>query len=107
MMANMCSHSVEVTEVEQPIQILSYEFVTDKAGPGKFRGGAPYRRIYRFTEDEAVLQVRSDRRTHRPYGLYGGYPGKPSVNILNPRYRKPAAGIQIHHEHPKGRRVLS
>ena len=84
MMANMCSHSVEVTEVEQPIQILSYEFVTDKAGPGKFRGGAPYRRIYRFTEDEAVLQVRSDRRTHRPYGLYGGYPGKPSVNILNP-----------------------
>lgn len=84
MLANMCSHSVEVTETEQPIQILAYEFVTDKAGPGKYRGGAPYKRIYRFTEDEAVLQVRSDRRTHRPYGLYGGYPGKPSVNLLNP-----------------------
>jgi N-methylhydantoinase B len=31
-----------------------------------------------------MLQVRSDRRTFRPYGLYGGYPGKPSWNYLNP-----------------------
>jgi N-methylhydantoinase B len=30
------------------------------------------------------LQVRSDRRTIRPYGLYGGNPGKPSSNYLNP-----------------------
>ena len=84
MLSNMCSHSVEITELEQPIQILSYDFITDKAGAGKYRGGVPFRRIYRFMEDEAVLQVRSDRRTHRPYGLYGGYPGKPSLNVLNP-----------------------
>ena len=31
-------------------------------GPGKFRGGAPFRREYRFLADEAILQVRSDRR---------------------------------------------
>jgi N-methylhydantoinase B len=30
------------------------------------------------------LQVRSDRRDFRPYGLYGGAPGKPSMNYLNP-----------------------
>jgi len=84
MFANMASTSVEVTEAEQPIQILSYEFVADKAGPGKYRGGTPYRRDYRFLEEEGILQVRSDRRTVRPYGLYGGYPGKPSVNYLNP-----------------------
>jgi N-methylhydantoinase B len=84
MFANMASHSVEVTEAEQPIQLLAYEFVPDKAGAGKYRGGVPFRRDYRFLEDEAVLQVRSDRRTHRPFGLYGGSPGQPSENYLNP-----------------------
>ena len=84
MFANMASHSIEVTETEQPIQFLSYEFVADKAGAGKYRGGVPFRRDYRFLEDEGVLQVRSDRRTHRPFGLYGGSPGMPSENYLNP-----------------------
>ncbi|MGH6912081.1 MAG: hydantoinase B/oxoprolinase family protein [Geminicoccales bacterium] len=84
MFANMASHSVEVTEAEQPIRIEAYEFVPDKAGPGKYRGGVPFRRDYRFLEDEAILQVRSDRRRFRPYGLYGGRPGKPSWNFLNP-----------------------
>ena len=80
----MASTSVEITEAEHPIEILSYEFVPDKAGAGKYRGGTPYRRDYRLLEEEAVLQVRSDRRDFRPYGLYGGYPGKPSLNFINP-----------------------
>jgi len=84
MFANMASHSVEVTECEHPIQLLAYEFVPDKAGAGKYRGGVPFRRDYRFLEEEAVLQVRSDRRTHRPFGLYGGSPGMPSENYLDP-----------------------
>jgi N-methylhydantoinase B len=84
MFANMASHSVEVTEAEQPIRIEAYEFVPDKAGPGKFRGGVPFRRDYRFLEDEGILQVRSDRRRFLPYGLYGGQPGRPSRNFLNP-----------------------
>jgi N-methylhydantoinase B len=82
--ANMASTSVEITEAEHPIAILAYEFVPDKAGAGKYRGGTPYRRDYRFLEAEGVLQVRSDRRDFRPYGLYGGYPGQPSWNYLNP-----------------------
>ncbi|MCU0985452.1 MAG: hydantoinase B/oxoprolinase family protein [Acetobacteraceae bacterium] len=84
MFANMASHSVEVTEAEQPIQLLAYEFEADKAGAGKFRGGVPFRRDYRFLEEEGTLQVRSDRRVHRPFGLYGGSPGAPSENTLNP-----------------------
>ena len=84
MFANMASTSVEVTEAEHPIQILAYEFVADRAGAGKYRGGTPYRRDYRFLEDEAILQVRSDRHTIRPYGLYGGNPGKSSSNYLDP-----------------------
>jgi N-methylhydantoinase B len=84
MFANMASHSVEVTECEHPIQLLAYEFVADKAGAGKYRGGVPFRRDYRFLEEDGVLQVRSDRRTHRPFGLYGGSPGMPSENYLDP-----------------------
>jgi N-methylhydantoinase B len=82
--ANMASQSIEVTETEQPLQIAAYEFITDAMGPGRFRGGAPFRRDYRLLAEEAILQVRSDRRAFRPYGLYGGAPGRPSMNYMNP-----------------------
>ena len=84
MFANMASQSVELIESQNLLQILRYELIADRAGAGKYRGGVPYRRDYRFTEEEAVLQVRSDRRRFRPYGLYGGRPGQPSQNIMNP-----------------------
>ena len=82
--ANMATQSIEVCEAENPVEILAYEFVADKAGAGKFRGGAPYRRDYKLLESEAVLQVRSDRKVFRPYGLYGGNPGASSSNTMNP-----------------------
>jgi N-methylhydantoinase B len=82
--ANMASQPIEVTETEQPLQITAYEFIQDAMGPGKFRGGAPFRREYKLLADEAILQVRSDRRDFRPFGLYGGGAGQPSMNYLNP-----------------------
>ncbi len=82
--ANMASQPIEVTETEQPLQITAYEFIQDAMGPGKFRGGAPFRREYRFLAEEGVLQVRSDRHDFRPFGLYGGGAGRPSMNYLNP-----------------------
>jgi N-methylhydantoinase B len=82
--ANMASQPIEVTETEQPLQITAYEFIQDAMGPGRFRGGAPFRREYRLLAEEAILQVRSDRHAFRPFGLYGGGPGRPSMNYLNP-----------------------
>jgi N-methylhydantoinase B len=84
MFANQSCPSAEVIEAEQPVSVLAYEFVPDKTGAGKFRGGVPFRRAYRFDEDAGQLSVRSDRKTHRPFGLYGGSPGQPSENHLNP-----------------------
>ncbi len=49
------------------------------------RRGVPFRRDYRFLEEEGTLQVRSDRRDFRPFGLYGGSPGGASQNYLNPQ----------------------
>ena len=85
MFANMAAQPVEVIEAEQPIEILSFELVADRAGAGKYRGGLPYRRDFKLLEKEAVLQVRSDRRKIRPFGLYGGKPGQPSCNYLDPK----------------------
>jgi N-methylhydantoinase B len=76
--------SAEVTEAEQPLEILCTEFIPDSGGPGRFRGGMSMRRDFRLREDEAVLQVRADRHAFRPYGLYGGSPGRPSRNAMNP-----------------------
>jgi N-methylhydantoinase B len=84
MFANMALPSVEVTEAEQPITILSYEFEPDRAGAGKYRGGVPYRRDYRLEADHAMIQVRSDRAAFRPFGLYGGSPGQPAENWRDP-----------------------
>ncbi len=83
-LANMAAQSVEVSEHENPVEILGNELVTDACGAGRFRGGAPFYREYRMREEEAVVQVRSDRQTHRPYGLYGGRPGAPGEVVLNP-----------------------
>jgi N-methylhydantoinase B len=83
MFANMAGQSVEVTEAEQPLKVECYELIEDRGGAGKFRGGVPFRRAYRFLGNEATISVRSDRRSIRPYGLYGGYPGAPSMNYIS------------------------
>jgi N-methylhydantoinase B len=84
LMANMSLPPVEITEAEQPLQVLTTEFIQDVGGPGKYRGGASIRRDYKLLEAEAVLQVRADRHDFRPYGLYGGTPGRASQNVMNP-----------------------
>ena len=48
----------------------------------KFRGGLALIRQYRFLAEEGVLQLRTDRRAHVPYGLQGGRGGTPSMNLL-------------------------
>ncbi len=82
--SNMASQSVEITEAEHPVEILRYEFLTDRAGAGLYRGGAPFGRDYRIKATTASLQVRADRASFRPYGLYGGAAGHFARNILNP-----------------------
>src|SRR6266540_4209931 len=68
MFANMASTSIEVTEAEHPIALTAYEFVPDKAGAGKFRGGVPFRRDYRFLEHEGCCRcARIAAITGRPH----------------------------------------
>ncbi|MCL5026935.1 MAG: hydantoinase B/oxoprolinase family protein [Chloroflexi bacterium] len=98
---NFSNNPVEVIEAEQPLRIEQYGFVPDSGGPGKYRGGLALVRDYRFLGGEATLQIRSDRRVGLPYGLAGGRPGTPSLNILNPdgenRVLPAKPSLTIHH----------
>jgi N-methylhydantoinase B len=81
---NFSNNPAEVIEAEYPLMIEEYGFVPDSGGAGQYRGGLAVVRQYQFTGEEAVLQIRSDRRKFLPYGLAGGKDGTPSMNILNP-----------------------
>jgi N-methylhydantoinase B len=81
--ANVASNiPVEQAECEYPIQIERYGLLRDSGGAGRYRGGLAVERSWRLLDGEANLSIRSDRRAHRPYGLYGGQPGAASTNIL-------------------------
>jgi len=95
LVVNFSNNPIEMIEAELPIAIEQYGFVPDSGGPGKYRGGLALVRDYRFLEEEATLQIRSDRRTHRPYGLGGGREGTPSLNILNPAGEKRELGSKV------------
>ncbi len=82
--ANMANVPVEEIELHQPVQVQTYGFVPDTGGTGRWRGGLSVIREMRFLEAEGTLQIRSDRRAYRPYGLGGGGDGAPSLNLLNP-----------------------
>ncbi len=82
--ANQSNQPVEMIEAELPLSIERYGFVADTGGSGRFRGGLALERQYRILAQEAGMTMRSDRRSHLPYGLAGGNPGTPSWNIINP-----------------------
>jgi N-methylhydantoinase B len=109
---NMSNSPVEVLEAHHPIRVDEYGFVPDSCGAGRFRGGLGLRRRYTLLNDEATLQLRSDRMRFRPYGLAGGGPARGTRNVLNPdgeAHEMPAKfattlrrGDAILHEQPGG-----
>jgi N-methylhydantoinase B len=83
MIANVSNTPAEVLESEFPLAVTQYGFVPDTGGLGEFRGGLAMRRCIRVLADEAVTQVRSDRRDVPPYGLNGGHSGTSSAVWIN------------------------
>lgn len=75
---NMSNTPVEYLEAEYPLLVEEYALVPDGFGDGRYRGGCAVRRSFRARTGPITLQLRSDRRIHRPYGLAGGQDGPPS-----------------------------
>ena len=80
--ANLSNQPVELIESDYPLEIVRYGLVRDSGGPGRHRGGLAFERTFRLREGEATFTARADRRSHPPYGLAGGSPGGPSLNVL-------------------------
>ena len=80
--ASIANVPVEVAESEWPIVVERYGLVPDSGGEGRFRGGLAVERVWRCLTPDTLLQVRSDRQTHRPYGLAGGGEGAASSNLI-------------------------
>ena len=81
--SNNSNTPVEIAEVESPIRIEEYGLIPDSGGVGKYRGGLSHVRTVLCLAEEALLQLRSDKRRFLPFGLQGGGKGSPSSNILN------------------------
>ncbi|XP_003760578.2 5-oxoprolinase isoform X1 [Sarcophilus harrisii] len=71
----------EILESRYPVILRRFELREGSGGKGRFRGGDGVIRELLFRE-EAVLSVLTERRAFRPYGLLGGEPGAPGLNLL-------------------------
>ncbi len=65
----------EMFERQTPHLILKHEYLTDSAGPGKWRGGLGVETIIKIGADDTIMVVFGDGDIEPPYGLNGGLSG--------------------------------
>ena len=82
--ANQSNIPIEVIESSYPLMVEKYGMVRDTGGTGKHRGGLAIERQFRFLGNKGLLTIRSDKRDHLPFGLFGGMEGTGSLNVINP-----------------------
>jgi N-methylhydantoinase B len=76
---------IEEIELNYPVRIGRYELIPDSEGPGRRRGGLGLRRDYVFPDHEASFTILADRDRAGPWGLDGGWPGRPAEYQLMAR----------------------
>ncbi|MVT13569.1 MAG: hypothetical protein GPW16_04735 [Euryarchaeota archaeon] len=93
-MTNTMNTPVEEIERNFPLLILKYEFRENSCGIGEFRGGTGLIRSY-MALDNLIFTVLSDRIRHRPYGLFGGEPGKSTEIIVKRKGKRIRCGSKF------------
>uniref|UniRef100_A0A4W3H397 Hydantoinase B/oxoprolinase domain-containing protein n=1 Tax=Callorhinchus milii TaxID=7868 RepID=A0A4W3H397_CALMI len=68
-------------DVRYPVVLRRFELNPGTGGQGLFCGGDGVIRELLFRE-KVVLSVLTERRSFRPYGMHGGEPGAPGLNLL-------------------------
>ncbi|XP_038616389.1 5-oxoprolinase isoform X1 [Tachyglossus aculeatus] len=71
----------EILESRYPVILRRFELRAGSGGGGRYHGGDGVVRELLFRE-EVLLSVLTERRAFRPYGLEGGKPGAPGLNLL-------------------------
>ena len=104
--ANVASNiPIEEAESGYPVRIERYGLVADSGGAGQYRGGLAIEREWQLLTGEAHLAIRSDRRDHLPYGLYGGQSGTGSINLLHRANGEEVLPTMISTSIPVGERI--
>jgi 5-oxoprolinase (ATP-hydrolysing) len=80
-MTNTRISDAEILEKRYPVVLKEFSIQEGSGGKGKWNGGNGIRRIYEFGRPMSCSIV-SERRVHRPYGMFGGEPGKSGVNYI-------------------------
>jgi len=82
-MTNTRNTPVEALERAFPLRVLRYRLRRGSGGAGHSPGGEGIERDLQVLEDCTVSLI-TERRTSRPWGLWGGEPGAPGENWLLP-----------------------
>ena len=101
--ANISNTPVEIAEVESPVRIEEYGLLPDSGGAGKYRGALSEVRSVRCLADEALLQLRSDKRGPSALRSAGRRARRPVVQHPQPRRGPAAADHHGHRAHAPGR----
>ena len=87
--ANGANTPVEILESDTPLLVERRELLPDTGGPGRFRGGAGRRVVFRVPNDEYAPQstvklgIQSGRYRHAPEGLFLGQSGALAQFLVN------------------------
>jgi N-methylhydantoinase B len=99
MLSNTANTPVESTEMDYEfVRIVQMSLVPDSGGPGTYRGGLGYRRVYEILADDVVVSTNGDRHDSAPWGLVGGGAGSRSSYCVvrgDVETRVPAASISV------------
>ena len=83
-MTNTLNTPIEVLETRFPLRILEYGLRRGAGGGGQRAGGDGLVREIEFLAPASV-SLLTERRSHPPWGIEGGKPGKQGRNLLNGR----------------------
>jgi N-methylhydantoinase B len=83
LIANTRNNPIEDIESHYPIRVSRYELVTDRAGPGQWRGGLGSIRDLVFTAPGG-MSMEGDGNCFPPPGLFGGKEGSVGAVVFNP-----------------------
>ena len=70
-------------ESTYPLHFNRYGIVEDSASPGRWRGSPALVREFVYLGADSLVQVRSDKREHLPFGLAGGAAGRASMTTVD------------------------
>ncbi|MEM2897171.1 MAG: hydantoinase B/oxoprolinase family protein [Candidatus Bathyarchaeia archaeon] len=82
-LGGLSAPNIESNETSYPHITEFYEFSTDSGGAGRWRGGLGVAYKIKMYDENPVLVMFGDGVRTKPYGLFGGKPGKSNRAILN------------------------